>query len=218
MLKKNFLLASGLLFSYCVANSSAQDCNSCNHGQFGYPAAYSQSSAGGHYHVRRERHEAWKEECAKIQARNDAWPKPFACHDRMAFFAVWDPMISQGYAHHCILCAEHFNSDNNQLNQAGQLKVAGIMQNLPADRRQLWIVRDQNTDISQARMDSVNHTVQTFYNQSAAETSIAFTERQPAMISGIQADTVSKRQLQGLPAPIIPIVSTGQGISSSTTQ
>jgi hypothetical protein len=219
MLKKSLLIASGLLMSWCVADGFAQDCYSCGGSQFGYPVARGHGGRiAAHHHARQERWDAWKVEAAKVEARNDAWPKPFACHDRMAYFAVWDPMISQGYANHCILGADHFQSENNHLNQAGKMKVASIMQNLPADRRQLWIVRDQNSSISQGRLDSVNEVVQTFYGQSAPNTLIAFTDRQPATISGIQADTISKRQLEGLPAPIIPIMSAGQGISTATNQ
>jgi hypothetical protein len=217
MSKIHFLIASFSSLAICISSSFAQDCYQGG-SDFGYPSTSSYGGFGGHHQARKERREEWKQEAEKIRARNDAWPKPFACHDRMAYFAVWDPMINQGYASHCILSQDHFQPENNELNEAGKRKIASIMQNLPTERRQLWIVRDPTSSISQARLENVNEIVQTFYGQSALHTTIAFTDRQPATISGGQADAISKRQLEGMPVPVIPIVSSGQGISSSTSQ
>ncbi len=222
MIKSTMMVVVAI--AVATGSTQAQDCYSCDQGVnrsfgFGYPSAGGARLGSGHHgHLAnwRERKEAWHEEAAKIKARNDAWPKPFACQDRQAYFAFWAPMIHQGYASHCVLAADHFDAETHQLNRAGQNKVASIMQNLPVDRRHLLVSRDQDPSISEARLASVNETVSTWYGQSAPHATIGLTDLAIPMISGIQAQDIAQKRTQGNPAPIIPASTIGQSIQSST--
>lgn len=224
MLTSKSLKMLAALFLIGTTSVAAQMCDSCDGGcsldggsTFGYPASRVSARGANHGHFKQNR-EAWKAEAEKIALRNDAWPKPFNCQDRMAYYSVWHTMMNQGYANHCVLGADHFESDTNELNSAGKIKIASIMQNIPSDRRQLLVVRDQNERISQARITNVNEVVQTYYGQSAGSMMIALTDLQPSVFSGSEADTIIKQRLQGLPPAIIPIVSAGAGIQSSASQ
>jgi hypothetical protein len=219
MLTSKSLKMLAALFLVWATNGSAQNCENCEGSAFGfgYPGAHS-SSFGSRHQLHKEKWHAWKAEADKSYARNDAWPKPFNCQDRMAYYSVWDTMITQGYANHCVLGADHFDAEKNELNAAGRMKVAGIMQNIPADRRRILISRDHIEQVSQARVASVNAVVQTYYSQSAGNMMVALTDLQPTMFSGNEADTIVKRRLEGLPPAVIPLVSSGTSISGSADQ
>lgn len=210
------MCASMVLLTAPICN--AQECYNCDGSSFGYPEGYSWGRLATHHQARKEKWHAWKAESAKIYARNDAWPKPFNCQDRMAYYSVWDAMIGQGYAQNCVLSAEYFDPETNELNQAGLSKIATVIQNLPSDRRQLLISRDANDTVTQARLNQVNLVVRTYHGQVADNMMVGLTEMQPSMMSGLQADTMMKRQLEGLPAPVIPVASIGSGVSGSQQQ
>lgn len=210
------MCASLLLLT--ATNSQAQECYGCESSGFSYPSGGYVGGNAGHPRPRKEKWDAWKAESAKIQARNDAWPKPFACQDRMAYYSVWDVMINQGYAQNCVLGSQHFKPESNELNQAGLLKIANLMQNMPSDRRNLLVARDGNDMLAQSRIDHVNQVVRTYHGHAAENMMIGITDMQPAMMSGVQADAIAKGHLEGLPSPIIPVTSIGAGVSGSSGQ
>ena len=93
-----------------------------------------------------------------------------------------------------------------------------IMQNMPSHRKQVFINRDVDETISQARWEAVNSTVRTFYGQVAPNAQIAFSNRLPSSVSGAWAETISNKYLLAAPKPIIPISSGKQTVASSVGQ
>ncbi len=150
---------------------------------------------------------------ARIQARNDAWPKPFNCADRQVYFSVWGPMIDKGFEERSVLTSMHFDKETNKLNRMGQFAVAGIMQNMPQARKTVFINRDVDAQINDARLAQVQDTIRTFYGQSTSAR-VAFSSRLPVTTSGVKADLTQQAWLGALAVPMIP-VSVGEDVEAA---
>lgn len=152
----------------------------------------------------------------KITARNDAWPKPFACADRQLYNSFWGPQIQQGWEEQCVLEAAHFNPETGQLNKFGQQAVAGIMQNNPEHRRTVFIRRDPNDSINEIRRSTVQDTINTFYGRTT-NAQVAFSSKRPVTTSGARALQIQEEWFGAQATPAIQ-VGTGESVSSSVTQ
>jgi hypothetical protein len=185
--------------SYSGTGDASQGCSSCG-------------DASGNCTCAKQIKEHWahtKEINAKVCARNRAWPKPFDCADRQLYFSIWEPMIDAGFEKHCTLTEAHFDPETGDLNKYGQTAIAGIMQNMPRQRRTIFIHRDIDQQSSDQKMNVVRETVQTWYGPEAA-TSIAFTDKMPTRSSASRIETINRLYNDGTPPPLLP-VATGQG-------
>jgi len=208
--------ASLCLASPGWAQPSCTDCGPTGGKGFGYPVVSGHSGGWGNQHnLRKERREAWKEEADKIYRRNDAWPKPFDCLDRMAYHSIFDPMIHAGYETQCILGSQHFDPDTQQLNSFGQSTVAAIMQNMPSHRKNIFVAQTVDQRVTEMRMQNVNQLVSTFYGQLAPNATVSASTLEPAMISGSRAEGVLRRFTDSAPAPIVPLQTSGTSIERS---
>ena len=151
----------------------------------------------------------------RTTARNNAWPKPFDCADRQAYFSIWEPMIDQGWEEQCVLTAAHFDPRTNQLNKFGQTAVAGIMQNNPSHRRTVFINRDVNDHINQQRRSMVEDTINTFYGHTNTA-QVAFSDKRPVTTSGQRGAQMQAEWLGAQATPAIP-VSTGGTVADAVT-
>ena len=152
----------------------------------------------------------------RITARNDAWPKPFACADRQLYHDFWGRQIDQGWEEQCVLNSAHFKTETNELNKFGQQAVAGIMQNNPSHRRTVFIQRDANDFLNQARRATVQDTINTFYGQTN-NAQVAFSSKRPVTTSGTRGAQI---QEQWFGAQAVPAIAVGSGdsVSASVTQ
>jgi len=171
---------------------------------------------GGKLDELRANYEQTKAENERITARNNAWPKPFDCADRRAYFSIWEPMIDQGWEEQCVLTASHFDPESNELNNFGQTAVAGIMQNNPSNRRVVFIQRDVSDQINQQRRSMVEDTINTFYGHSNTA-QVAFSNKRPVTTSGARGAQIQEEWLRAQATPAIS-VSTGGTVANSVTQ
>lgn len=230
-------LGQGCSTGQCgTAQYASAGCSSCATGTagqaFGFPAQASGSvyqsafSGGGCGHggcggrARGQFVNEMKARCDharmihdRTMARNGAWPKPFDCADRQLYFSVWEPMIDQGFEEQCVLTSAHFDPATNELNKFGQHAVAGIMQNMPSTRRTVFLNRDTNPEVSEARRKAVADTINTFYGQQGPA-SIAYSQKRPVTTHGLKAALIQEQLLGNMPTPAIP-VSVGQDVNSA---
>ena len=215
MLRLNSMLMLAAASIWMGGTCHAQNCSSCS-SDFGYPSSVSDCGCGGCGSGRNHpKIESMKALNHKVCARNDAWPKPFNCADRQLYFAMWQPMIDQGFEEQCVLTSVHFDPETHELNNFGITTVQGIMQNMPTSRKKVFVNRDVDQSISQARLNNVNNVVKTYYNQVAPNAEVAYSNLMPSSIRGPRAETINQLFIQGAPAPIIPISSGSQSVSSS---
>ncbi len=214
MLKTNTLLFVAALATFAGADCLAQDCASCNSSSFSYPSQDGYDTYGrpqqGHAKL-----DHWKHINHKVMARNDAWPKPFDCADRQLYFQIWNPMINGGFEEQCVLMSAHFDPDTNELNRFGLHTVAGIMQNMPSTHKKVYVNRDVEDSITDARIRNVESVVKTFYSQVAPNASVAVSRKLPASVRGNRAEKINSLFIGSAPTPIIPISSGSESVSQS---
>jgi ribosomal protein L37E len=221
MLKLNSLIFMAAAAVLMGGNSFAQDCNTCGTVS-NYPVASGCSScaAGGFGNSgRMSNHRAQLQQIfadnAKSRKRNDAWPMPFDCADRQLYFSIWNPMINQGFEEQCVLSSMHFDKETHELNKFGRHAVAGIMQNMPTQFKHVYVNRDSDQSVSDARMASVRDIVSTFYSQVAPNAQLDFSTKLPSSVTGTRAENINRQYIEGAPSPIIPISSGSDSVSAS---
>lgn len=162
----------------------------------------------------KDRYAHAEKNCARVIARNEAWPMPFNCADRQLYFAFWEPMIDQGFEEQCVLNSTHFDPETGKLNSFGNHTVAGIMQNMPSTRRKVFIHREADVQTNSSRMAAVKDTLNTFYDQSGPAI-VEFSSKLPVTLRGGKADAISRLWFENQPTPIIPISSGAQSVGAS---
>ena len=212
--------------------ASAQHCSSCTSspapsiGNFAYPSApvtagcgsggcgagHGQGHGQGHRGIKEHFYEL-KQQLAftadnneKIAARNDAWPLPFSCHDKIGYYRTWTPMLQAGSETHAVLDNNFFT--NNELNRVGVDRVAGVVQNMPASDRALYVTRSGDDFVDKARMDSIRNTISTYYAQSGPVDVRLSNRIAPTVAANAILNNRVVRQ-KNLPPAIIPVASGG---------
>ncbi len=148
-----------------------------------------------------------------ITDRNASWPLPFSCWDREAYYAV----INQQYAHGLqvahTLTSEYFDSSTNELNRAGEGRVAWIVQNAPSADKRIFVYEDQSGPAMDQRIASIRSTVDRWYGH-LGNIEIASSQLMPNSIPATYQNTIMQKYDESQPKPIIPVKS-GQGINES---
>lgn len=190
-------------------------------GGFGYPGG-AKAGCGNCSGCRSGRQCQWRDQMkknfdhasevnARVMARNQAWPMPFACADRQLYFRMWEPMIDSGMMAQCTLSASHFDQETQELNSYGESAVSSIMQNMPASRRNIYIQNSGDQLASDSRMGSVRNTVQKWYGHVPAP-SLAFTNTYPYESDAAHIEIINTASSASNPAPVISV-----GDSSGST-
>ena len=89
------------------------------------------------------------------------------------------------------------------------------MQNMPTSRKKVFVNRDIDQSISQARLNNVNNVSALITARLLPDAEVAFSNLMPSSIKGNRAEVINKLFIQGAPTPIIPISSGSQSVSSS---
>ena len=216
------IAAAAVLVAFVsIATVSSAQCTTCGTGgdvTFGYPGGgCATCGAGGrhgahrHGEVLRAKLQHAREIDAKVSARNAAWPKPFTCADRQLYSAYWRPMVQAGFADQCTVSAVHFDEDA-KLNKYGQQQVAGIMKNMPSNRKVVFVQQAEDDETTQARYNEVQQVVATWYGQSGR---VALTNRSVINQVGPRAEAITNSYFSNLAPPIIPVADGTSSVNSS---
>jgi hypothetical protein len=204
--------------------ASAQHCSDCNAGSgFGFPVASATSacggtggrlrgSHGGRMHEFRNKLDHYSALNSKIAARNDAWPKPFACIDKADYYNIWSQMLAAGTETQCVLDDDFFG-ENHELNRVGIDRVRGIMANMPSDNRSVYVHRTNDDRVNKARMDAIRNTVDLYYSHKGP-VNVALSDHVPRSISGNTVQRVRELRTQNMAPPIIQ-VGAGESVANS---
>jgi len=143
--------------------------------------------------------------------RNVEWPWPYICPDRMAVREPFDIMVRNGWRRHNMLGSHHFQPGTNELNVAGQLHVRWIMTQAPAGRRQVFIERSEDSNVTAARVAAARE----YASQAAVDGRTPQIFETNLMAEGRSAATVDWTNVQfieHMPPPVLP---PSQGSSQS---
>ena len=149
----------------------------------------------------------------RIAARNEAWPKPFACSDRQLMFATFRPMIDAGYEDQNILSSTHFDPETGELTKYGIQQVGGIMMNMPQHRRQVFVQAQNDPAKTQDRVAKVQQVISTYYGHRSGTVEVS--SRNNVKLSGVTAETITRLRLESFAPPIIPTPQGNESLSSS---
>jgi hypothetical protein len=135
--------------------------------------------------------------------RNRIWPWPYVCADRVAVREPFSIMINNGWRRQNLLGPHHFNDKSEQLTSAGELRVQWIMSQAPEARRQIFIERDINPDVTAKRLVTARDYASRMAVNGAVpeitETHLA-SEGRPASV----VDAMNVRFQESMPAPTLP--------------
>ncbi|MDB2686714.1 hypothetical protein N9Y42_05840 [Mariniblastus sp.] len=212
-------------FAGFTSHASAQNCSTCGPApaisSFSWPATATPGCGHGgcgHGHIGQGVDEL-KQKFAhasaingKIAARNDAWPKPFSCWDKRDYYATWAPMIQAGAEVHAVLDGNYF-SQNNQLNNVGIDRVAGVVLNMPANLRTLYVNRGPDEAVNQARVSSIRNLLSTHYRQIAG-VDVRLSDRIPQSVSGASIIQLQNGRIPKLPPAVLPVAA-AQSVKSA---
>lgn len=216
---------AAVIVAVLMAGVSLAQCNTCGgEASFGYPGGSSCAtcSAGGNFvgtGGRAHQHgEVLKAKIAHAQeidsrviARNEAWPKPFACASRNLYASYWAPITRAGFADQNTLSAIHFGEDG-KLTKYGENQIAGILRNMPQKYKTVYVQRDGDEGTSMARLNQVQNMVSTWYGQNGR---VAFSDRNPIIQNGTRAENISNGYHAAMAPPIIPVSDGQSSIASS---
>ena len=218
-------------FAGLAGQASAQSCSSCGPGpapatnSFSYPSALSGCGHGGcgaghgkakeHFHNVKQQIAFKSAYNEKIAARNDAWPKPFACWDKTGYYQVWAPMIQAGSETQAVLDSNFF-TEGNALNSVGIDRVAGIVLNMPSNDRTLYVSRGPDDAVNQARVNAIRNTVSKYYGH-VAGVSVRMSDRTPETETGAAIMQLQAGRIPMLPPAVLP-VGTANSVGEAVTQ
>ena len=208
--------------AYPVAQEGCASCNTAD-SSFGYPAADTGSASGcrggcghggwGHHggHFRSQVNHL-SQIHRRDFARNQAWPKPFACADRQLYHCIWNPMIQSGVRWNCIFTAQHFDPETNELNSSGLAKIQGIFRNSPLDQKIALVQTGGNERVVDMRLENLRNVIDQWYGPSSF-VEVAKTGEYPGSFAGNRAETINFQYGEQTPPPVIPVAS-GTGSTS----
>ncbi len=141
--------------------------------------------------------------------RNNAWPEPFTHVDRQTVNAPIAAMVDRGWQVQNTLPQELFDGETQSLTHAGELKVRWILTQMPAHRRDIFVLRGATPEITELRLRSVEKVASETVN--GAPAMIAITDIVPRGGSAADHERISVSFESSAPPPRLPAMETGDG-------
>jgi hypothetical protein len=135
--------------------------------------------------------------------RNNSWPEPFIGPDRQAVLTHLNMATDQGWRVYNTLNEYHFDIDSNQLNEAGRLKIRGILTENPPEYRTVFVLRGDTPETTQARIDAAQQAASKLaYGGELPE--VLETATRPRMASAETVDQIGRKYHASTPEPRLP--------------
>jgi hypothetical protein len=149
--------------------------------------------------------------------RNQCWPWPYVCPDRLAVREPMCLMIENGWRRQNLIGHYYFSPDSTQLTAAGELRVRWIMTQVPPERRNIFVERGDSSEVTQQRVEAVrSFAAQIAVNGAVPSVTDTYlvSEGRPASV----VDATNIKFNETMPAPRLPAdtASTSGGSSTST--
>ncbi|MFO0011966.1 MAG: hypothetical protein ACK553_04420 [Planctomycetota bacterium] len=137
-------------------------------------------------------------------ARNNAWPQPFRGQDAFSVVAPFEVMKRNGWRDNNTVGSILFT--NNQLTEAGRLKVANLLTSTPASQRTIYVQVGPTQDDTAARVESVQEIVSQLLPEGQLPP-IQITSVAPSTSPGAYQTLMHRAIKKTTPAPRLPIYS-----------
>ena len=204
------VLPFAMVAALTISSTAMAQCDS-----YGWPSSGCSGGAcgGGAFSNLSAEYHQFKADFDLITARNESWPQPFSCWDREAYYSVMNQQYAHGVQVAHTLTSEYFDANTNELNRAGESRVAWIVQNSAQAEKRIFVYEDQSGPALDQRMASVRGTVDRWYGH-LGNVEIASSQLMPNSIPATYQSTINTRYESSQPNPIIPVKS-GAGIAES---
>lgn len=135
---------------------------------------------------------------------NAMWPYPYICPDRIRAHAPFDQMVDNGWRRQCLLGSHHFDTESGKLTRAGELKVQWILTQTPANRRQIYVERSMDPELTEERIAQAQQFADGLHVEGEAvvvtDTHIISPRRPASMVDAERNSFIQSRQPAVLPA------------------
>lgn len=140
--------------------------------------------------------------------RVKAWPAPFNFVDRDQVHAPLAAMTAKGWQRQNTIGRFYFNSQTQELTEAGQLKLHAILTQNPPEFRTVFVVRSQQPEESERRIQRVQQFAQ---KVAGPGVEVVPTATEPHGWSAEYINAIDNKMLQSLPNPVLPQYDAGGG-------
>lgn len=134
--------------------------------------------------------------------RSNNWPDSFAEADREAAALPLAAMASAGWKLQNTLGGQFFETEEQTLNDSGQIKVRWIAIQTPTNRRIIYVLRGTTSQQTAKRVESVQEFVDKLSLDTRPE--LLLTDVDPPGGSGEYFDAVDRQRKTCIPAPKLP--------------
>ena len=209
--KRLLAIPAALVAMILMSSSAAAQCDTCNSTTgFGFPSGSNgncTTCTGPLHSAFHHIHEGVETYCADARlnhARGEAWPLPFSCWDREHYYSIFNQQYAHGLQVAHTLTSEYFDPETNELNRAGEMRVAWIMQNAPQANKQIFVYEDKTGPTMDQRISMIRNFTDRYY-QHLGQATIVKSQLLPHQVPATyQANTL--QQYAGAQAdPVIPI-------------
>ncbi len=142
--------------------------------------------------------------------RNNCWPDPFVCPDRVTVRAPFNVMVQNGWQLQNTISDYHFEESTGELTVAGKNKVFWILNHAPKQHRVLYVQKSREPDVTVQRLQAVQ-ALAGVYAPSGTMARVEPTINQPAGWTAERVGFVTQAFETSAPAPRLPGGSSSSG-------
>ncbi len=145
--------------------------------------------------------------------RNNCWPEPFVCPDRVTVREPFNVMVRNGWEFQNTISDYHFDEGTGELTIAGQNKIYWIVNRAPQAHRTVYVQMSRDPMVTNQRLQMVQSVAQAY----AAPGTLAQVEptvNEPPSWNAEQVGLLNTAFQASAPAPRLPIAS-GSSTSGS---
>jgi hypothetical protein len=135
--------------------------------------------------------------------RNNMWPQPFIQADRAAVCEPFAIQVNNGWRLQNTVGDAYFDPATQELTLAGQHKVRWIVQQAPAHRRAVFVLVNEDQEVTNHRVASVQQAAQR-YTIKGTPPEVLLTDRDVSFGSGDYYDAVDRAMKSSVPTPRLP--------------
>ncbi len=141
--------------------------------------------------------------------RNNSWPEPFLSADRAAARLPFCIQTDNGWKMQNTVGSYLFDPETQRVNQAGELLVKWIVNQAPVHRRAVFVLKGDNAEATNARVQSVQLAVAKY--SGGCVYPVLLTDTEPAGWPASYIDTITQQYSATIPAPRLNARGGGQG-------
>ncbi len=155
----------------------------------------------------------FKHQCHIDYARNNCWPQPFRGADANSVVAPFEVMRNNGWRENNTLGTALF-SQQNELSEAGQLKIEWILTQAPQNYRVLYVKTGRTSEETARRVEIVQIAVSQMIT-SGPLPPIMITETEPSISSGSYQTLLHRAIVKTTPVPRLGVIN---GVNTPSAQ